>query len=300
MILFNFIFMSNIFVYVVYKTLLQKTCNICKNNIILIIIIFFNNLAMIKENIWSIIKNLREKFKVSQDDLSRYIWISRVSLANLEIWKKQARENEIEKIAEFFEEPLCNFYEKENKKDEKRNLKNLIIYISEQYKDKKNFWITMLNKLLYFSDFNYYEWTWTLISWSRYKKLPYWPVPEDIIEVLKQMQKDWEIVLQEEKIHNYSIQKIRVLRKTENKFFEKIDKQNRKKRKNYTLYEDLPTPQEIVDDVLDKYKKWKTTDLSDLSHEDTPYKASKNFWDIIKPIHVFYRSKSFVVNHHNL
>jgi hypothetical protein len=33
---------------------------------------------------------------------------------------------------------------------------------------------------------------------------------------------------------------------------------------------------------------------------DTPYKSSKNIWDIIRPWLVFYRSEPFIVNPNNL
>jgi len=158
----------------------------------------------------------------------------------------------------------------------------------------------MLNKLLYFSDFNYYEWTGNLISWVNYRKLPFGPVPENINDILEQMQKDWEIAIQDEQRYDYSIKKIISLKQSNLEIFEKIDKENRKEKENYKPYDDLPTPKEIIDQVLTKFKDWNSNSISELSHEDTPYKVAKNFWNIINPTHVFYRSKSFIVNPHNL
>ncbi len=256
-----------------------------------------------KTNIVDLVKNLRKETKVSQEELANYIWVSRLTYISVENWKRNFRENEVEKIAEFFEKPISDFLdEKKNIEDPKRRLKDLILYIADKYKDKPNFWKTMLNKLLYFSDFNYYEWTWSLITGSNYKKLPYWPVPENITEILDEMVRDWEIAIKEERMHNYNGQRIIVLKDNVSNLdlFKNTDKENKKEKSNYTPYEDLPESKKIVDDVLNRFIDWKASDISELSHEDTPYKSSKNFWDTIKPINVFYRSKPFIVNYHNL
>ena len=256
---------------------------------------------MFKNNIVDLLKDLRKETNVSQDELANYIWVSRLTYISAENWKRKFRENEMYKIAEFFEKPISDFLnKKKNKEDPKRKLKDLILYISDKYEDKENFWKTMLNKLLYFSDFNYYEWTWNMISWSNYKKLPYWPVPENISDVLNEMIIDWEIVMKNERIWDFVIQKIISLNNSDIQFFNDVDLINKQKRENYTPYDDLPWSKQIVDDVLVKYEKWTTKSLSDLSHEDTPYKAIKNYWEVIKPELVFYRSKSFIINHHNL
>ena len=160
--------------------------------------------------------------------------------------------------------------------------------------------LIFFNLLLYFSDFNYYEWTWNFISWTNYKKLPYWPVPENITDILNEMIRDWEIAIKEEKIHDFSTQRIIAIKDIDTKTFDFVDNFNHQERENYTPYDDLPNSKKIVDDVLTRYENWTARSLSDLSHEDTPYKVVKNYGDVINPTHVFYRSKSFVVNHHNL
>jgi len=258
---------------------------------------------MFKANIVDLVKNLRKKANVSQEDLAKYMWVSRLTYISAENWKRDFKEKEIEKIAEFFEKDLSYFLEekKENKSISKnRAIKDLILYISHNFESKESLWKTMLNKLLYFSDFNYCEWTWDLISGVNYRKLPFWPVPENINEILEEMQKDWEIVIQDEKKYDYSIKKIIPIKEPNLKTFEEIDKQNRIEKPNYKPYEDLPKPTEIINQVLTRFRNWNSNAISELSHEDTPYKAAKNFWDLIKPTHVFYRSKSFIVNPHNL
>ena len=258
---------------------------------------------MFKANIVDLVKDLRKETGISQEDIAKYIWISRLTYISVENWKRKFKEEEVKKIANFFEKDLSYFLEekKENKNSSKnRAIKDLILYIANNFESKESFWKTMLNKLLYFSDFNYCEWTWNLISWVNYRKLPFGPVPENINEILEEMQKNWEIVIQDEQKFDYSMKKIIPIKEPNLKTFEEIDKQNRIEKTNYKPYEDLPSPKDIIDQVLVRFKNWNSNSISELSHEDTPYKAAKNFWDIIKPSLVFYRAKSFIVNPHNL
>ncbi len=256
------------------------------------------------QTLGSKVKELREssKFKISQEELANYIGISRVSLANAELGKRELKEDELSKIAEFFDITLSELLPQKTAQndDARKNLKALILYISENYQDKEHFGKTMLNKLLYFSDFNYYEWTGSLISGAEYKKLPYGPVPTDITNVLEEMVREGMIALKEEKVGDYTQVKIVPLEHADTSFFDEIDAKNKQTEAGYTPYEDLPPAKHIVDTVLDKYRNWKAVNLSDLSHEDTPYKATKKFGDVIQPELVFYRSPAFIVNHHNL
>ncbi len=249
------------------------------------------------------IKDLRKETWVSQQDIANYIWVSRLTYLNIENQKRKLKEKEIKKIAEFFEKPLSYFIELENKitkddilKDKNYKLKQLILYISEKTQDIPSFGKTVLNKLLYFSDFDYYEWAFETITWTNYRKLPFWPVPENITEVLEEMQKAWEIAIKETIYHNYPQQKIIPLKKANLKFLYKLDKEIRKE----TPFSDLPIPLKIVDDVLNKFRYHTASQISEWSHKDTPYRACKNVWEHLRPWLAFYRSEPFIVNPHNL
>ena len=253
---------------------------------------------MFKSNIVDLVKNLRKKTNVSQEELANYIWISRLTYISVENWKRDFKEKEVYKIAELFELPLSYFYkEKEKKEDQNYKLKQLILYISEKTKDIDSFWKTVLNKLLYFSDFNYYEWTSELITGSNYKKLPFWPVPENITKILDEMIKDWEIAIKETTFHNYTQQKIIPIKKADLSFLKDIDKFAKME---FSHMKWLPTAIEVIDDVLKKFWHWKANEISEWSHNDTPYKVAKKIWDYIRPWLVFYRNENFIVNPNNL
>ncbi len=56
--------------------------------------------------------------------------------------------------------------------------KNVLLYILEHCAGKPNVGETVLYKLLYFSDFNYYELYEEHLTGAKYRKLPYGPVPQ--------------------------------------------------------------------------------------------------------------------------
>ncbi len=251
-------------------------------------------------NIIEKLKKLRTQTWVSQEEIANYLWISRLTYISIESWKRQIKEKEIKKISEFFEKPESHFVDKkttqENKKNKNYKLKQLILYISKKTQDIPSFWKTVLNKLLYFSDFNHYEWTFETITWTNYKKLPFWPVPENITDILEEMQKEWLIAMTETVYHNYPQQKIIPLVGLDMSFLEKIDEKSAKE----TKYKNLPKAIEIIDDVLNKFKHHTANQISEWSHSDSPYKCAKNIWDTLRPWLVFYRSEPFIVNPNNL
>jgi len=251
-------------------------------------------------NIINKLKNLRTQTWVSQEDVANYLWVSRLTYMNIESWKREIKEKEISLIADFFEKSESDFIEKNKwesiEEDRNYKLKQLILYISHETQNIKSFWKTVLNKLLYFSDFNYYEWTDTLITGVTYKKLPFWPVPENITLVLNEMIRDWLIAIKEETYHKYTQQKIIPLVEADLVFLSDIDRVS----KSESEFDDLPSSKEIIDNVLNKFKYHKATEISEWSHIDKPYKATKNIWDTIRPWLVHYRSEAFIVNPHSL
>jgi hypothetical protein len=171
------------------------------------------------------------------------------------------------------------------------------LYIAEQTKDISSFWETVLNKVLYFCDFNYYEWTDSLITWTIYKKLPFWPVPDGITNVLGEMQRDGLIALQNTTFHWYEQQKIIPLKETNLSFLDEIDKIAKS---HEFAFPDTPTPKVVIDDALNKYKYFNAKQISEWSHLDKPWKCAKNIWEELEPWLTHYRSESFITNHHGL
>ncbi|MBK8746371.1 MAG: SocA family protein [Saprospiraceae bacterium] len=66
-------------------------------------------------------------------------------------------------------------------------LKNVLLYILENCAGKPNVVETVLYKLLYFSDFNYYKLYDEHLTGASYRKFPYGPVPQKLDTIINEM-----------------------------------------------------------------------------------------------------------------
>ena len=71
--------------------------------------------------------------------------------------------------------------------------KNVPLYILERCAGKPNVGETVFYKLLYFSDFNYYELYEEHLTGAKYRKLPYGPVPQKLDTIISQMMEKKQI-----------------------------------------------------------------------------------------------------------
>jgi uncharacterized phage-associated protein len=179
-------------------------------------------------------------------------------------------------------------------------MKQLILYISSQLNGNQNYGETVLNKLLYFADFDYFEWTGTLITDEVYVKLPYGPVPKAMTEILEEMQKDGQIQIVPRTYFGKVQKNILPLIDYNLDFLQGIHKENLIEKSNYIPYPDLPHPKELLGGILAKYGSWNAEAISDRSHKDTPYLATERVGETISPGLAFYRKPEHVANPHNL
>ena len=153
--------------------------------------------------------------------------------------------------------------------------KNVLLYILEKCAGKPNVGETVLYKLLYFSDFNYYELYEEHLSGARYRKLPFGPVPRRFESIVNSM------------IEKGDLKKI----KTE--YFDKTQ----------TRYIPLVKPdltkfqaseKEVIDRVIEQMSDWSASGISNYSHNDMPWKASKEGEEISYEL-AFYRRPPYSV-----
>lgn len=254
------------------------------------------------------VKNLRTELKLSQQQVANFLWINRVSLSQIENGDREIKLQELQKFSQIFEVDVNEILETQSNikqkkltpKDRHYKLKQLIIYLSSKLSSKQNFGETLLNKLLYFIDFDYYERTGSLITDEEYVKLPYWPVPNNIKEILSSMQKDGLIKITTREYFWKNQKTIVPLIDADVSFLEEIDKNNRETSDNYEPWSGLPHPKKLIKWVLEKYGSRNADALSDRSHYDTPYLSTKKIGDTISPALVFYRKWWYIVNPHNL
>lgn len=155
------------------------------------------------------------------------------------------------------------------KKDRKK-LKQTILYILNRIGGRPNVGQTVIYKLLYFIDFDYYEKYEEQIIGATYKKNTFGPTPNEFLPIISQMKKNKEI---EEISGNYC----------------------GKKQKRYVACIepnlDVFSAREIkhIDEILDKYGDKSARVLSELSHRDVPWIVTKDK-EIIDYETVFYRN----------
>ena len=156
--------------------------------------------------------------------------------------------------------------------------KNVLLYILENCAGKPNVGETLLYKLLYFSDFNYYELYEEHLSGATYRKLPYGPVPNNLDTIIKTMILEGELKRIKTEYHNYPQTRYIPLKKA--------DLTNLK-----------ASEKAVIDKVIDQFSDWSARAISDYSHKDIPWLASKDGKEINYEL-VFYREAPFSVRNY--
>ncbi len=224
------------------------------------------------------IAELRKKKGLSQENLARNVKLSRPSLAQIELGNRCIDLVEFYRLSVVLEFSLDDFMSEsfsigkttaiqpntDKKESEERisipvlnvsKFKNVLLYILERCAGKPNVGETVLYKLLYFCDFNYYELYEEHLTGASYRKLPFGPIPGGFDDIIGQM------------IENKQIQKI----KTE--YYSKIQI-----RFIPLVKADLTglkaTEKEVIDKVIDQMGDWAATTINDYSHKDLPWEVA--------------------------
>jgi transcriptional regulator with XRE-family HTH domain len=241
---------------------------------------------------------LRKRKGLSQHDLARNINISRPSLAQIELGNRGVDVLELQRLSValnfsldiFMSEDFDSGQEVEEKteaeplKEEERisvpilqinKFKNVLLYILEKCAGKPNVGETVLYKLLYFSDFNFYELYEEHLTGSTYRKLPFGPVPQKLDVIINQMITDGKLKRIKTLYFNKSQTRYIPLAKPDLKVINGAEK-------------------EVIDKVLDQMGDWPAATISDYSHRDIPWLASKE-GEVISYNLAFYREVPYSV-----
>lgn len=242
---------------------------------------------MDKKQLWEKIKKLRQQANMSQDDFAKALNVSRVTFSQIEQWERELKHSELIRIAELFEMSLDDLIREENKENKSAVLpkeedpfykfKQMFLYVLDKCARKPNVGKTVLNKLLYFADFNHFEKYMTSISQVEYAKLPKWPAPKIMDIILPQMEQEKTIQQIEVPYFNYTQQKIIPLVSPDINVLS-------------------ATEREDIDYVIKKYSDESADWLSERSHNDMPYKATKKIWETISYWLVAYRDPLYSVS----
>jgi len=259
------------------------------------------NIQLSQKQIGQRITELRKMKGLSQEDLAKSVKISRPSLAQIELGNRSVDILELQQLSLILEFSLDDFMSKDFsasqeledtaaiyvKKQEERisvptlqisKFKNVLLYILERCAGKPNVGETVLYKLLYFSDFNYYELYEEHLTGATYRKLPFGPVPQKLDTIIGQMIKKGQ--LQRVKTVYHGFPQTRYLP------LEKAD-----------LTELRASEKEIIDRVIEQMSDWSAAAISNYSHKDMPWLASKEGEEINYEF-AFYREVPYSVRNY--
>ncbi|MBI9069864.1 MAG: DUF4065 domain-containing protein [Salinivirgaceae bacterium] len=243
------------------------------------------------------VSELRKSKGYSQDELSRLLEISRPSLTQIELGKRNLSVIELKKISDILSISIDRLLSPEFVIDdislnltgieesqklrisipklEVDKLKDILLYILEKCAGKPNFGETLLYKLLYFSDFNYYEIYEEHLSGAEYRKLPFGPVPQKLDSIISQMISNKILKRFKTEYHGYPQTRYIPLAKSNLTNFKASEK-------------------EVIDRVIEQYSDWSASAISDYSHKDMPWLASKD-GEVIDYELAFYRESPYSV-----
>lgn len=259
------------------------------------------NIKLSQKQIGQRITELRKMKGLSQKDLAKSVKISRPSLAQIELGNRTVDVLEFQRFSMVLGFSLDDFVskdfsanqdlegkaERKSKKADERisvpslqvsKFKNVLLYILERCAGKPNVGETVLYKLLYFSDFNYYELYEEHLTGAKYRKLPYGPVPQKLDSIVLQMIDKGQLQRVKTEYHGYPQTRYLPLVKAD-------------------LTELKASEKEVIDRVIQQLSDWSAAAISNYSHKDMPWLASKEGEEINYEL-AFYRDAPFSVRNY--
>lgn len=259
------------------------------------------NIKLLQKQIGQRITVLRKMKGLSQEDLAKRVKISRPSLAQIELGNRGVNVFELQQLSLILSFSLDDFMSKNfsvsqdvegkveaksEKTDERisvptlqvNKFKNVLLYILERCAGKPNVGETALHKLLYFSDFNYYELYEEHLTGSNYRKLPYGPIPQKLDTIIGQMMEQG--MIQRIKTEYCNKMQIRYI---------PLAKAN--------LTELKASEKEVIDKVIEQMSDWSASTITNYSHKDMPWLATKEGEEINYEL-AFYREAPFSVRNY--
>lgn len=158
---------------------------------------------------------------------------------------------------------------REMPKENVAKFKEVLLYILSKVGSRPNIGQTVLYKLLYFIDFDYYEKFEEQLIGATYIKNTYGPTPVSFAKVVKQMEREGKLV--EVKSKYFDLNQTKYIPVTE----ADVSSLSGQELKH-------------IDDVLERLAHFSARQLSELSHKDTPWRVA-NDKEVLDYEYVFYR-----------
>ncbi len=244
------------------------------------------------------IRFLREAKGWNQQDLAEKIGLGREALSYIENNRRQVKGEELSLLADFLDVSTdqilgrCPLPEVDLEKPKQEHsqaggmrisvptknvakFREVLLYILNKVGARPNIGETVLYKLLYFVDFDFYEKYEEHLIGATYLKNTFGPTPVEFRSIVNKMIDEGEIEC------------------VKSKYFKKEQKKYLPRRE--PRLEELSAREvKLVDEVIDRLADKNATQISDYSHEDIPWLVTEN-QGIIDYETVFYRTAQYSI-----
>lgn len=227
-----------------------------------------------KQSIGARLRMLRERAGIKQEDLAKQVEVDRSALSLIENDKRPPKTEEVVLFAKILNvttdqllgvEPLPEIhFEKGDILEEVRSVrisvpaknvrkfKEVLLYLLSKVGAKPHVGETVLYKLLYFIDFNYYEKYEEQLIGATYIRNHHGPSPREFIKIVTEMIDKKELVLVKNKHFQFEQKKYLPLREPD-------------------LSQFNANEIKLIDDVLDQLSNMNAATISEYSHKDVPW-----------------------------
>ena len=247
------------------------------------------------------IKVLREEMGISQEALAKILSLDRATLSQIENGKRSVKAEELPSISKALNisaDMLLGltsspeiFLEKSRRKlvmppirinipqKKTHKFKEVLLYILSKVGAKPNVGETVIYKLLYFIDFNFYEKYEEQLIGATYIKNHHGPTPIEFQAVIKEMVSAKELECVQSNYFNFPQRKYLPHRASD---------------LSLLTAEEL----QLIDDVLNKLSNMTASEISEYSHGDVPWITTPN-GEKIDYESVFYRTSPYSTRDYN-
>ena len=244
------------------------------------------------------IKRIRLSLKMSQEQLAEKLGLKRTTLSQIENSERKLTAEELIKLARIFHisvdeladlqkapEVILPEQKRQNKSQTNirinvpqkklEKFKEVLLYILNEVGSKHNVGETVIYKLLYFIDFDFYEKYEEQLVGAAYIKNQYGPTPIEFKKIVENMIENGEIEKVESSYFSYP----------QTKYLP---------RKKADLSQLKANEIEVINTVLNKLSNFTARQISDYSHDDVPWLTTED-GKIIEYESVFYRTPAYSV-----
>ncbi|GAB4294200.1 MAG: hypothetical protein Kow0090_08800 [Myxococcota bacterium] len=251
------------------------------------------------------VRRLREEAGYSQEYIAGKLGISRVTYGQIERGERPLTVPELELLAGIYNVDMGFFWgrgergskisvslpKKAIKKKETQEIridvpqrrvdkfKEVLLYILNKAGARPNVGETVIYKLLYFIDFDFYEKYEEQLMGALYIKNHHGPTPVEFKAIVKRMEEEGELERVKSKYYEYE----------QTKYLPR-------KSPDLSLLSGLEIKH--IDETLDRLAHLNASELSDLSHKDVPWMIAENGTPISYES-VFYRDEQTSVRHYD-